>query len=84
MCRAAAVEEMLSEVVPGEDTTGRTRARAAAAGPPAMEDLEAEAGEAIAVAVAAVDAVAGGGADERHNCSKEITGVEHGYEINMG
>ena len=77
MCRAAAVAEMLSEVVPVEDTTGRMQARAAAAGPPATEDLEGEAGEAIAVA-AAVDAVAGGGADERHKLRIEITGAEHG------
>jgi len=59
---------MLSEVVPGEDTTGRTRARAAAAGPQATEDLEAATGAAaVVLAEAAGDAVAGGGADEHRN-----------------
>ena len=91
MCRAAAVEEMLSEVVPGEDTTGRTRARAAAAGPPATEDLEAVAEVAADVVAEAGDVVAGGGADEhrdlpeRKSCpGNDVTGAERGYEINMG
>jgi hypothetical protein len=73
MCRAPEVEEMLSEVVQGEDTTGRMRARAAAAGLPATEDLEAATGVAavLALAAAEADAVAGGGADEHRNLPEQ-------------
>jgi hypothetical protein len=41
------------------------------------------AGEAFVLAVAAGDAGAGGGADERHKLRMEIRGAERGYEINM-
>jgi hypothetical protein len=85
MCRAAAVEGVPSEVVPGEDTTERMRVRAAAAEAPAWDleaeavgvvagDLEAEAagvvaGEAVLV-VAEAGGVVAGDADERRKLRK--------------
>ena len=89
-CRAAVVEGMPSEVVPGEDTTEPMLARAAVAVAPAWEDLEAAPGEAAFVLAAGGVAAAGGGADERRKLPKrksagrDVIGAEHGYEIYMG